>query len=232
MTTTARRRSKAPATMLARIHPPAPHHGYHAETYMLSGSGYPKFESSKGWYEVDYKTSLRLMKIRNNPNNPYSRPVFQIATREEAMAIEESEKEVVAEANSPISIPKKVRRKLTEKPKRRIHTVSTDDDIPEPVDEDAELEGWDEDDDNIPDDQGPIETADADDIAELEELERAAEESEDLTSTEVRKSETKPKRRAKKKATKKKAKKKATKAKPRRAAKKKATKRATARARS
>ena len=36
---------------------PDPRRGYHAESYFLPHTGYPKFEAKRGWYEVDDETA-------------------------------------------------------------------------------------------------------------------------------------------------------------------------------
>jgi len=95
---------------LARIHPPNTSRGFFAHTYLLSGSGYPKFEARKGWYEVDDGFADKTLRpLLNNPDDPHSRPVFQICTVAEARALEEAEKEIIAVADAPIPAPKKKR---------------------------------------------------------------------------------------------------------------------------
>lgn len=214
-------------TMLVRIHEPQPNHGYHMETYILSGSGYPKFDWRLGWYEVDAKTALALSRVKNNPGDPYSRLAFQVVTPEEAEAMEEAEKEVAATADAPHPMPKKIRSKLAKE-----GIVDVVDRAKRRDQRKVEVEGWDEEDDEIPDaededaeeapaekwrSKGPIETADEDDLAELEEYERQA----DLTTAELREGTTaiKPVKRVSKKAEKK-----ATKKVTKKTAKKKATK--------
>lgn len=91
---------------LVRIHPPNSSRGYHAKTYLLSGSGYPKFSHMRGWYEVDDATAEKLSRVLNNPFDSHSKPVFQVVSKVEAEAMEVAEKEQVAEAASPIPIPK------------------------------------------------------------------------------------------------------------------------------
>ena len=94
------------ATMLARIHPRDAGRGYLARNVLLSGSGYPKFEVTRGWYQVDKGIVPRLRKLLNNPNDPRSAPIFQVCTKSEAIAIEEAEKEEIAIASAPIPVPK------------------------------------------------------------------------------------------------------------------------------
>jgi len=136
---------------VVRIYPPNPSRGHFAETYILSGSGYPKFEAKRGWYQVDDKTAERMERLRNNPADSGSRPVFQVCSPAEAKAMEKVEIEQVAKAAAPIPLPKKVKNKL------------------DPV---AEEESWDDlqKAEEAPANPGYIETADEADMAELDAL--------------------------------------------------------------
>lgn len=100
-------------SMLVRIYPPNKSRGYYARRYRISGSKYPVFDYKRGWYEVDSKTAKQLKKVRNNPADPMSRPVFQVVTREQAVAIEEAEKAEVAKATGPVPLPAGVEEEST-----------------------------------------------------------------------------------------------------------------------
>lgn len=94
--------------MLVRIYPRDPKRGYHAASFQLRGSGYPRFKEERGWYEVDSATAEKLSKYRNRAGDLSSKPVFQICTREEAVAIVEAEQEKIrkADVHNPIPLPK------------------------------------------------------------------------------------------------------------------------------
>lgn len=92
-------------TRLVRIHPQNPTRGYHCATYLLSGTNYPEFRVERGWYEVDLATARRLSQVRNNSEDPTSRPVFQVCTREEAIQVDEAEIQRVAAAEAPVPMP-------------------------------------------------------------------------------------------------------------------------------
>lgn len=96
-------------TKLVRIYPYNPTQGYKTRRILLSGSGYPMFTVDRGWYEVDDKTAKRLAKLKNNPNYEHSRPVFQVCTKDEAVALEEAEQEIMAAAAAPVPMPKAFR---------------------------------------------------------------------------------------------------------------------------
>lgn len=98
-------KTKPKAKLLARIHPPNRTRGYHARRFKLTGSEYPVFDYQRGWYQVDNKTAEKLSRVRNNPQDPLSRPVFQIVTVAEAKAIEEAEKARKARADGPVPLP-------------------------------------------------------------------------------------------------------------------------------
>lgn len=91
--------------LLVRIHPRDKRRGFNAERYKLSGSKYGTFDVSRGWYTVDYATAKKLEKVLNNPNDPSSKPVFQVCTFAEAKAVEAAQRQVAAAANSPIPLP-------------------------------------------------------------------------------------------------------------------------------
>lgn len=184
---------------LVRIYPPNPRQGHHAQTYMLSGSPYPKFEAWRGWYEVDDATAEKLRKLRNNPQDPGSRPVFQVLTRTEAEALEEAEKERVAEAKAPIKLPKGV---VEARPKAgkadRTHTptkarVAPAQEAPPPEDWD-EATNTDEDEDDFPFEHA-METADEGDLGDPEENEEPVSATRgDLTSADLPSEPEKPRR--------------------------------------
>lgn len=92
---------------LARIHPLNPATGHTLRRYSVSGSNYPIFEIDKGWYEVSNAMADRLKKILTNPRNPYSPPVFQIMTHEQAAALDEVEGDRVATATAPVPRPRR-----------------------------------------------------------------------------------------------------------------------------
>lgn len=100
------RRSNEP--MLVRIYPRDPKRGYHAARFQMRGSGYPIFKVERGWYQVDAATAERLSKYYNRNNDPTAKPVFQICTRAEAIALEEAEQEKIrrADARTPVPLPK------------------------------------------------------------------------------------------------------------------------------
>jgi len=101
---------------VARIYPRSPAKGYLARTYLLTNSGYGKFEVHRGWYEIDEEVIPRLRRARNRHGDPDSKPVFQICTAEEAAAIDRAEEEEVAKASRPIPIPR-ARRAILDKAK-------------------------------------------------------------------------------------------------------------------
>lgn len=126
---------------LVRIYPTNPARGYTVQSYLLSGSPYPMFRVERGWYEVDNETAKRLAKIRQNDNDDYSRPVFQVCNREEAIAVEEAEDSRRAAAEDPVPLPtrgiarkaasfksKGVEREERAKVKKRRHLANLRDD--------------------------------------------------------------------------------------------------------
>lgn len=200
---------------LVRIHPYDPHRGFKCRTYILSGSGYPKFDVTRGWYEVDDATAARLKKILNNPNDPRSQRVFQVVTKAQAEALDEAEADEVAEASAPIALPEEIARKLGKKPRKRKNRKPI---VPEPAefdedDDEDETDAFDEDNEDFDEDAAdwPEDMADESDEDEGDEEE---EESADLTSEEVR---SKPKPPARRKKT-------TSKAKPKKATSKTKTK--------
>lgn len=92
---------------LVRINPVNPGQGYLARRYKLGNSKYPTFLVEKGWYTVDDATAAYLATRKNNPSSELSRPVFQVVSQDEAIALEEAEKEAArrAEASSPVPLP-------------------------------------------------------------------------------------------------------------------------------
>lgn len=92
-------------TYLARIYPLNPNRGYHVATYLLSNSKYPMFRVERGWYEVDADTAEYLSELRNNPEDSSSKPVFQVCTHEEGIAIDEAEIQRIAAAEAPVPMP-------------------------------------------------------------------------------------------------------------------------------
>lgn len=92
-------------TMLVRIHPVNPQRGFHAATYLLANSRYPAFRVERGWYEVDKATANYLKEKRNNPADDNSKPIFQVCTKDEAVALDEAEIQRVAAATAPIPMP-------------------------------------------------------------------------------------------------------------------------------
>ena len=78
-------------TRFVRIHPRAPKKGYRARIHSVYGI---PFDEARGWYEVSFRADqLRLLKnIRNETDNPDSKPVFQVCTMEERKQIEADEK--------------------------------------------------------------------------------------------------------------------------------------------
>ncbi len=199
---------------VARIYPRVPSRGYLARIYLLSNSGYPKFEEHRGWYGIDEEIIPRLKRARNISDDPDSKPVFQVCTLEQAIAIEEAEELVAAAASKPIPVPRSRLNKLRAKglpavkPKPRVEKPaffeSADPEDPEDQEFMTPTE-WDESD-----------MAPETDVAPAR---RARKEARGRTMEPV--AEKPVRRAAKKKATKKAAKKK-----PTRAAKKKATKKA------
>lgn len=94
--------------MLVRIYPREPKRGYHAARFQLRGSGYPIFKVERGWYEVDAAMAKKLGTYHNRGNDAGAKPIFQICTRAEAIAVEEAEREALrrADATTPIPLPK------------------------------------------------------------------------------------------------------------------------------
>lgn len=89
-------------TRLVKIHPYNPKQGYHCKRHI-----HPPyvFREDRGWYEVDNATAKALSKKLNNPGDPHSRPVFIVATHEEAEAMQAAEEEVVARPDKPVPLP-------------------------------------------------------------------------------------------------------------------------------
>lgn len=156
----------APATkaesLLVRIFPYNPRAGYHALSFQLSGSPYPPFRVERGWYEVDRATALKLRKQLNNPNDPFSRPIFQVCTRDQAKALERAEQVRVARASDPVPLPDLNARRERARPERaRGREVDVDELSPGEIaarKRDAAERGK------------VIETADEDELAELDKL--------------------------------------------------------------
>jgi len=162
-----------PKTMLVRIHRPNKRLGYIAETYTLSGSGYPKFDYRRGWYEVDLATAMKLRRALNNPLDQGSKPVFEVVSPEEGKALDVAEKQQVAQATAPIPLPQKIH-----KPTRAEVREAAKSEEVEDADLDLSNEDNDEDwdaltspDDGEDEDEPEVqETASADDLADLDSL--------------------------------------------------------------
>jgi len=158
-----------PKTMLVRIIPPNKRTGHMAETYTLSGSGYPKFDWRRGWYEVDLATARKLENARNNPLDYSSKPVFQVVTKGEAEALDVTEKQVKAEATAPIPLPQKVHTPNRTEVKHSSETNPTDEEMDlSDDDSDEDWEALTKTDD--PPEHEAQETASADDLADLDDL--------------------------------------------------------------
>lgn len=76
----------------ARVRPFDPRRGFLCKRYVFKGF---KFEAEKGWYKVSESLAADLKKCTQNPNAADPKPVFEIATKEEAekIAREEYERE-------------------------------------------------------------------------------------------------------------------------------------------
>ncbi len=200
MATATKKKTETKPDMLVRIHPPNRRLGRFAESFTLSGSGYPKFRYQAGWYTVDYRTAMKLIDVRNNPNDPSSKLVFEVCSAREAKALDRAEKVEKAKANKPIPIPPKIASKNKRKGdvEEAVKTAPADDDMD--LTDDVDDEEWDEiaDDDAIEAPAEVIETADE-------------EEDDDLDSLIDPEPAPQPKKATKKKVTKKRAAKKKTK---------------------
>jgi hypothetical protein len=77
-------------TRYLRIHPREPKKGYRVRVYNVYGS---PFAEERGWYRVSFREDqfAILRMIRNEPDNPDSKPVFDICTEEERKALEAAE---------------------------------------------------------------------------------------------------------------------------------------------
>lgn len=73
-------------TRYLRIHPRDPKKGYRVRVLNIYGS---PFAEEHGWYPVSFREDqfAILRMIRNEPNNPDSKPVFDICTEEERKAL-------------------------------------------------------------------------------------------------------------------------------------------------
>lgn len=73
-----------------RVHPRAPKKGYRVRIYNIYGI---PFAEERGWYQVSLREDqFRILRsIRNEPDNPDSKPVFDICTDEERQVIQREE---------------------------------------------------------------------------------------------------------------------------------------------
>lgn len=158
-------------SMLVRIHRPRRSQGYLVETYTLHGSGYPKFDWRRGWYEVSPKVAEELSRARNNPNDPSSKPVFQVCTHEEAHALATAEKRQAAEATAPIPMPGSRRRQLAQETIEDVSKTAPKDDGID-LSNDLSDDDWELDQPALPVPDGGVEldSASDDDLEDLDEL--------------------------------------------------------------
>jgi hypothetical protein len=76
--------------MFVRIHPKDKRTGHLVERYIYRGI---KFEEKKGWYRVSDALASELKDMVQDPNAPVPVNVFQVATEEEAKALEQKDYE-------------------------------------------------------------------------------------------------------------------------------------------
>lgn len=96
-------------TMLCKIHPYTPSQGYFRKRHICPPY---TFRVERGWYEVDDTIAEKLRGEFNNPGDPTSRPVFIIASKAEAGAMDKAEQEIAAKADAPQPLPKEISKKL------------------------------------------------------------------------------------------------------------------------
>lgn len=77
-------------TMLVRIKPRDPHHGYVLRRYGFKGI---RFEEGRGWYRVSAEVAEYLKTVRQKAHDPNSPPAFDVCTETEALAYDSKETE-------------------------------------------------------------------------------------------------------------------------------------------
>jgi hypothetical protein len=74
--------------MLVRIRPVRKAKAPRVRRYMFENQ---RYDADRGWYAVSARTAEKMRKLNQDHYDPDSPPVFDVATREEAMKIEENE---------------------------------------------------------------------------------------------------------------------------------------------
>lgn len=85
--------------MLVRLKPYNPKRGFKVRRYIVS-SARLRLDVDRGWYEVDAALALKLSQLRQESTDPDSPPLCDVCTREEAIALEEREKEAEERASA------------------------------------------------------------------------------------------------------------------------------------
>lgn len=75
-------------TMLVRIRPVRKAKAPRVRRYMFEGQ---RYDADRGWYEVSARTAKKLKKLNQDHYDPESPPIFDVASKEDAVKLEEQE---------------------------------------------------------------------------------------------------------------------------------------------
>lgn len=84
-------------TMLVRIKPYNPKRGQIARTVITHGT---KFSVERGWYEVDADFA-EVLRLEHHGGDPDAALIFDVCTKDEAIAMQKAEDRAAKEAASP-----------------------------------------------------------------------------------------------------------------------------------